>query len=360
MGFEEPSSRRARVAVVCAPGYESGTGYRDRCNADLFRLRKIGYDAELVVLDTTRGLFRGIFDFWRKLVTGGFQCYLIEHYVVLPVAVVAIPLGLLKGRVLVVVHGVWQEGQMLSFGAARLWFTRLAEAFSMAFIKNKVFVSDTARRTLDQGARGSRSVVLPNVPDLKDSPNPDPHGGDTYALGYAGGIQPWQDLDLLFKTLLELQRLNDSDLRALLLTRDPDGMARLAERFGADRIVDIKCVPRESVPMWLAKCRMLWMVRRPNNVNSAACPTKALEYLLAGKSVVAHPQLGDVEEWNRLFGGLVLCPSTEPSVLAGLVQQPVRQTIDQGLLLDYVAERELEFSRLIALVLGGRDEIRAT
>lgn len=138
------------------------------------------------------------------------------------------------------------------------------------------------------GVPAPRIAVVPNGIDLDDfPPAPEPPRGEEIVLGFIGFLRDWHGLDALLRGIagwegeprLVLQIVGDGPARP--------GLERLAAELGiADRLRFTGLAPRAAVPGLIAGFDI---ALQPAAV-AYACPLKVLEYMAAGRAIVAPDQ----------------------------------------------------------------------
>ena len=125
---------------------------------------------------------------------------------------------------------------------------------------------------------------------------------------YSGGAQSWQCVE---ETLLLVRRLRDVDSATFLLALTPaaPAFAAAARRHGlTDSDCLIRCASFAAVPEWLRLCDWGLCLRNGRLLNQVASPTKVVEYLHCGLSVVLTEHVGDFPEVVRRHGVGVVLP----------------------------------------------------
>lgn len=153
------------------------------------------------------------------------------------------------------------------------------------------------------GVAPSRILVLPNGIDPARFLRPaDPAAVQPYerrdgriVLGFTGFMRPWHGLDAIVDLLAAPE--TPRDLHLLLAGDGPAraDLARQAERLGvSDRVTFAGIVPRDRVPALLDAVDI---ALQPRAV-AYASPLKLVEYMAAGKAIVApdQPNLREVLE----------------------------------------------------------------
>ena len=118
----------------------------------------------------------------------------------------------------------------------------------------------------------------------------------TPLLTYIGGTQKWQSLDLLFKTVRALIKVNPH-IRFLVLTNNPDLFRNLLKKKVSSTLkAYVRKVNHREVPKYLCAADLGLVIRENNLVNNVSTPTKFGEYLSCGVPVLITRNL---EEYAR-------------------------------------------------------------
>ncbi|MEZ4238621.1 MAG: glycosyltransferase [Myxococcota bacterium] len=132
-------------------------------------------------------------------------------------------------------------------------------------------------------------LVRNGVDIARFAPAPMPDG--VFRVGYAGGFQPWQAVDLLVDAMPHLRDLVDAGrLRLRLVGFRPEEAAlkaSLARRLPeGTELMDR--VPQEELVGLLHACHLLAIPRRPHPATRVALPTKFAEYLALQRPVLVN------------------------------------------------------------------------
>lgn len=175
----------------------------------------------------------------------------------------------------------------------------------------------TASCLIELGAPADKIRLVPNGVDLAAyAALPDGDRGPE--ILYLGTMAPWQGLETLVRALARL-----GPPARLRLVGPPGkgwagGLRRLAARLGvADRLVIQPPVPPELVPPLVARARVCVapLDGSPRNLVQGCCPLKLLEYLAAGKAVVASA-VPPIEALVVHGAEAWLVPPDDPAALA--------------------------------------------
>lgn len=114
-------------------------------------------------------------------------------------------------------------------------------------------------------------------------------------LCYAGNTQGWQKIELLLASFALVQQASE-EIDLLLLTQNTERMRELCQEYeiNASRCI-VRSVSNDEIPSYLFASDVLYIVRDDNEINRVACPTKLMEYLASGRTVLYSLGLGDAE-----------------------------------------------------------------
>lgn len=160
--------------------------------------------------------------------------------------------------------------------------------------------SQTGRSFLQmRGVHPSRIRVVPNAVELPPDVAP-AVPGVPFVLGYLGTLAPWQGLGTLVEALGRLKGRLQVRLRVVGTRKGPWAreLRLLARAAGVRSLVELEGpVEPADVPAFLAACHacVAPLPDDPRNSLQGCCPIKILEYLAAGRAVLAS-RVRPVEE----------------------------------------------------------------
>lgn len=203
--------------------------------------------------------------------------------------------ALLLGKPLIFELGgiPWEEETGFKYGPRiRRWYlwcfrrARLIIAYSAS-------IRDTIVAELDLPA-ASVTVIPCGVDDTvfrvatsPDAPGREQQSGACYTVCYVGSIDRWQGLDILVEAAALLAAAGVADLRFVIVGegRELPALRNLVRERGLDQTISfVGAVPQTEVPAYLAAADVCIA---PFRKGRKASPLKVLEYLAAGKPVVA-------------------------------------------------------------------------
>lgn len=220
----------------------------------------------------------------------------------------------------------------------------------------------TAACLTELGAEPGKIRVVPNGVDLAAYAGL-PEGDRGPEILYLGTMAPWQGLETLVRALARL-----GPPARLRLVGPPGkgwagGLRRLAARLGvADRLIVQPPVPPELVPPLAARARVCVapLDGSPRNLVQGCCPLKLLEYMAAGKAVVASA-VPPIEALATHGVDAWLVPPDDPAALAEglrvvLADEALRARLGAAA---RARAAELSWERSNGLVLKAYDELIA-
>jgi glycosyltransferase involved in cell wall biosynthesis len=189
------------------------------------------------------------------------------------------------------------------------------------------------------GVERGRVTVIPNGVSASDfSPSPLPgREGRVPVLLYIGTLADWQGLEVVIRALPKI--LEHQAIRLHIVgrgrSRQRKMLARQIRKLGMEQHVIVEpAVPHHEVPALIASADLCVapLALNDRNVTQGACPIKVLEYMAAGRPLLAS-NMPIVRELAREdVDGLLFSPN-DPDDLAGKI---------------LILLNDLEFSRRLA------------
>lgn len=172
------------------------------------------------------------------------------------------------------------------------------------------------------GLDRARVTVIPNgvsPSDFSPSPLP-PRAGRVPVLLYTGTLADWQGLDILIKSLPKI--LEHREVKLQLVgrgrSRQRKLLAKYIRKLGLTEHVSLQpAVPHHAVPALVAAADICVAPLGLNdrNVTQGACPIKVLEYMAAGRPLLAS-NMPIVRELVREDVDALLFSPNDPEDLA--------------------------------------------
>ena len=209
----------------------------------------------------------------------------------------AIPF-LRTGRIVVDVHGVAPEEELLHGRPGRAAYLEAAEEEMVHGSRHLVVVTEAMKRHL----LGKYPEAHPNIiviPILEEaflhsvSKDAALTPRKRSVVLYSGGLHRWQNVE----RMLEVVRLLKHKFEFRFLTNEPEQLAAKAAAAGLQDSLSIACVAKSELINHYLEADYGLILRDDIVVNRVACPTKMMEYMAAGViPIVLSPALGDFPE----------------------------------------------------------------
>jgi len=197
------------------------------------------------------------------------------------------------GKIVTDMHGIApEEERMLDRNANATFY----EGVETAVLSNShiVVVTDAMRRHLlaKHPEAKSRFTVLPIIElhpvNLSERKRRTPE--NRYRAIYAGGTQPWQNIDLM----LDIADRAADFCDFTFLSHEYAAIRARATGRPLERVSTFSVANKEELPSRYLDADFGFVLRDDNPVNRVACPTKLTEYLWFGVvPVVKSPEIGD-------------------------------------------------------------------
>lgn len=200
-----------------------------------------------------------------------------------------------SNKIITDAHGVASAELRLSgyLESARLWekYEEIAVNKSQAVVVVTRAMEKYYRKTF--GCKNSHFIYLPicHLKERSASWDKEKNNGK-YKLIYAGGTQPWQNVDLMIQSLRKCKEL----FNTYFLTPNTAVIEKEIEksRIGAD--VHVMSASQSEVISHLKSSHFGFLLRDKDPVNEVAFPTKLIEYLAYGViPIIKSSQIGDYE-----------------------------------------------------------------
>lgn len=227
---------------------------------------------------------------------------------------------LLRAPLLLNVSDLWPEsavqlGMLHNRTAIRLaeWVERFAYRYSATVT---VPTPGMVRILGERGYGADKVKLLPNAVDIdRFSPSP-PTTSELCRAMYCGTVGLAQGVG----TLLAAAELLERDQQPVEVIIVGDGAERgeleeQAIRSGLKRVTFVGRVSSEEVPERIASANVTVMTLRDLPLFEDALPTKLLEYMAAGRAVVAAAS-GQAARLLEEVGAGIACPPENPAALA--------------------------------------------
>jgi glycosyltransferase involved in cell wall biosynthesis len=228
-------------------------------------------------------------------------------------------------RLLLNVADLWPESAV-QLGALKNRFAiRGAEAIErFAYRHADLITAPTpgVQHAIDaQGAFEGRVKLLPNAVDVdRFEPHAEPPAGPKRIV-YCGTVGLAQGVRTLLEAARELER-ERADLEFLIVGdgAERSDLEELAKAWGLGNVTFTGRVKHEEVPSIVESAAVAVMLLRDVPLFHDALPTKLLEYMAAGRPVVAAAA-GQVSELVSSAEAGIVCPPEDAAAVAAAVQR---------------------------------------
>ena len=227
-----------------------------------------------------------------------------------------------RAPLLLNVADLWPESAVQLGALSDPRAIRLAEWLERFCYRHARFITvPTAgmRDVLIAGGQPEERVVhLTNAVDIdRFTVEPLPDEGPPRIV-YCGTVGMAQGVGTLIEAMRRLAA--EDDPVELIVAGDGAERAELEEEArGLDRVRFVGRLPREEVPALIASARMTVVSLRDVPLFKDALPTKMLEYMAAGRPVIAAAA-GQAADVVSSAGAGLACPPEDPEALAGAVR----------------------------------------
>jgi hypothetical protein len=144
-----------------------------------------------------------------------------------------------------------------------------------------------------------RCLVLPIFDYAQRARTEGAESRSNLAILYSGGVQGWQNIDLMMTTLKRLAERRIAGLKMSFFV-PRTALEVLEQRLAAASIdsealsVSVGSLPKGELLQTYLRYSLGFVLRNDDPVNRAACPTKLMEYLENGVvPIVLSPNIGD-------------------------------------------------------------------
>ncbi|CAJ1859341.1 hypothetical protein [Aeromonas veronii] len=156
---------------------------------------------------------------------------------------------------------------------------------------------------------GEKSIILP-ILDPENICDVSLHKYDTlpFRVVYAGGLQKWQNIDLMVSSVISVLRSNHTntfEFYFCLPSNTVDDFLKLYPELSKYHNVFIKSFSKADMLNFMSTCQLGFVLRDDVLVNRVACPTKLVEYIQYGVlPIVLSDAIGDFKELGYKYIGL--------------------------------------------------------
>lgn len=120
-------------------------------------------------------------------------------------------------------------------------------------------------------------------------------GQKRIVVGYFGGLQKWQNIEIILDIVLRLRKLNDSIFFMLITPNSIDGIEDKLNEIGSENYMNLSLKSGE-IPAYLSVMDASFLIRDGRMLNIVSSPTKIAESMAAGVPIIATKNAGDINE----------------------------------------------------------------
>lgn len=206
-----------------------------------------------------------------------------------------------------------------------------------------------ANYLLKTGKRSERICIIRNGvdPDLfKLNLNIKEDG--YFRIGYAGGFQPWQSIDLLIEAAIKLAYLKNIRWRLIGLKKNDNLIKNRILSLNIPNFELYDFCDRIKLNNLLRECNVLIIPRRKNEASEVAFPTKFAEFLAIGKPVIVF----DIDETAEIIKsnncGFICEPASDKlaEFILHLLDIPNDKLQEMGIEARNIAEKEFSWDKI--------------
>lgn len=114
-------------------------------------------------------------------------------------------------------------------------------------------------------------------------------------IGYCGGLQKWQNIEIILDVILKLRELEPRVFFMLVTPNPLDEIKDRLEKIGTENYTHLALKSYE-VPAYLTLMDATFLIRDNRILNIVSSPTKIAESLAAGVPIIATKDSGDINE----------------------------------------------------------------
>ena len=228
-------------------------------------------------------------------------------------------------RLLLNVADLWPESAVQLGALKNRYAIRGAEAIErFAYRHSHLITAPTpgVQRAIEAHEEfKGRAVLLPNAVDVDRFDPEAPRASEPKRVIYCGTVGLAQGVRTLLEAARELER-DGSDLEVMIVGdgAERNDLEALAEEWQLRNVTFTGRVKHEEVPRIVESATMAVMLLRDVPLFEDALPTKLLEYMAAGRPVVAAAA-GQVSELVSSSRAGIVCPPEDASAVADAIRR---------------------------------------
>lgn len=204
----------------------------------------------------------------------------------------------IKCKLVLDIHGVIPDEKKFCKQYFSSFCFRLIERIVFHKIDYAICVTNAMKQVYEKRYKFARcnylvySILPVELFHTQFSLNESMNSNDIVEIIYSGGIQKWQNIDLMLNAIS--QNLSDK-VHYTILTANVDEVKEKARELNIDnKKMEITTCPSSELEKFYTKANYAFILRDPSIVNQVANPTKLVEYLFYGLiPIVLSPSIGD-------------------------------------------------------------------
>jgi glycosyltransferase involved in cell wall biosynthesis len=219
-------------------------------------------------------------------------------------------LGRLRAKTIADVHGVVPEEMRFVGQPVLAVMLQMAERAMVRNASLLIFVTHRMAQHFTKKYPGdidrTRIAILPNT-HLRDGREEEPlqtkRAAGALQLIYAGGVQKWQNLDLVLRTLAQLATLRRNWRASICVPRVAlREVQHEVDQSGCGSYVEVVSLTHDEVLAKYLSADAGFVLRTATLLNEVAMPTKLVEYLRYGVvPIVLSADIGDFPQYEYKY-----------------------------------------------------------
>lgn len=142
------------------------------------------------------------------------------------------------------------------------------------------------------------SIILPIFECSNAPKNSEKWNDDVLKIAYVGGLQAWQNIDLMVNNIRKINSNNKLEhkfsIHLFFPQNQVDEFKDKYHDIASYGNVSIGTLPKNEIINFLTGCHLGYVLRDPIVVNKVSCPTKLIEYLECGLlPIIKSKDIGD-------------------------------------------------------------------
>lgn len=327
-----------KVAIIVSKGFLLKSGYYFRCIRDKKLLETFGCKVDIILLSNVKNdvdaqiVVNPLNIFKIKKISKKYEIVLCENIGASTPLIISLFISLkAKTKYFLVYHGSLAELRHDSLNYLKKIIFTFNEWFIFKNFTGIFVVSNAFKKVLVKkyGNKVSKKIMVsPNFPDKKFYSNIlKARSIDKNILkqnlnlnlkskifSYCGNIQPWQNLTYTIDLFVEIYKKDKNSFFLFLSKYKKEIESIIDNRISTDSY-RVEFVNNDVMPEYLVASDYLVVIRKQDDINFVACPTKAIEYILSKNKIIVSKNLGDISRYVDESGyGHVIDSTKSPKV----------------------------------------------